>query len=824
MHARVIGLSGKDLLSVEDLATGRRAKVRIEGAEGRKEGEELHLDVMGWQMARGGRSEALIVEVPKEERARRAARERGEADEEGTLSEEDAEALAEDAELVIEAEEDTPHFIEEREAEPSDLKAPKFIAGLVRRDADGLYIEIDRKAGYPPGMLRAGVVPERLPAEASLKEGQLVGIRREGKTGSHSWSVEEVCGKLGDARAEVRALGYRSNSSPEFGDEAKGQAAQLQRRYEEAQARAKAETGEEDRRDRAFMEREALVHLENGRERMSGRLVLEKEDYVHGETRLDLRDRDDIDIFTIDPEKAKDFDDAISFREVVRDGRTLYEVGVHIADVSHFVRQGSELEKAARFRQFTRYLKSEVIPMLPPVIADKLASLEPGKDRLAYSTIFTFEEDGTERADERWFGRAIINSKKRFSYDEADAALADEGDARHGTLGVLKGFADRMRAARAARGAVSFGERPEADVEFGKDGSETRITPKRRATTSYLIEDFMLAANEAQGAYLREKMGPGAPLPLRAHDAPPPRDLARAIGRLLSVDKRHPDNRELRAILLEYERIMSGEGADAVKERAFLESGSVSRALNLFHKRVGETKNAKAGAMAAQSLRSLLKRARYTIDPEWHFTLAVEPYLHATSPIRRYPDILVQYLMNEAQRGRTGASISNDASIAYLKDAVEHANVALALSRKAEQDVLQLAYLDKLEKKLASAGKEGVRFSGTNAVVRDADPRRGLQVALKLESGTEYLAWIPWEDAGAHKDEDGRYMVRVPKGKGTEERLARAHLGPTAEGVRTLEVKVVSVDRWRREARFKVLRRKTLDLPDRPRKRGKRPI
>lgn len=797
LQLEVLRVVGGDRLEVKEEGKSESLVIHVPNALDYVAGTKLSFKMKGAKLGRfaalKGSIEHVEMPVTHEEISHEDPLAGDGEEEDGLLPERAEESVAGD-EYEDDAE---PYFIEEREADPSPNRyVPRFIVGVVEEDGEGgMHVRIDRAAGYPQNMLQSGKIPETVDAGFGVSPGKIVAFRREdlGESGMQ-WVTHEVCGDLGDTRAEIRALAYRSNTTPEFSDGAVAQVERLKARYE-------AEG------DRAFMEREAVTYADSPRqERMDGRLVREKEDYVHGETRLDLRDREDIDIFTIDPPDARDFDDAISFREIERDGKKCYEIGMHIADLEHFVRLGSPLERDARFRQFTRYLELNTIPMLPELIANQLASLEPDKDRLAYSTILTLDEDGT-LLEKPWFGRSLIRSKKRFTYDEADAVLKNTDDERHARMTKLQTFTQKMRTARDARGSITFDQKAETKVRF-KEGRAVGLSPKHRAQTSFMIEDLMLAANEAQGAYLREQFGEDAPLLLRAHDAPPASQVARAAGRLLKVDRRHADNAELRTIIASYEKAHA-KGAGKEAERAFLESGAVPKIINLFQKRLRETSDAKVVAVLEQSLRSLLKRARYTTKREKHFSLAVEPYLHATSPIRRYPDLMVQYLMDQAQRGRTGISLMNEATQDLLEEVAERANIAHQLSRKAQEDVRTIAFLDILGAELESAGPSGITLSGMNAVVRDTDVRRGIRMTLKITGGSEQTIWIPWNETSARENEDGELVVRHTRAGKPVTDTARDYYGPVRDGVRTLAVRIVGIDRARRKPLIQVGKRKT---------------
>lgn len=685
--------------------------------------------------------------------------------------------------------EDTPAESRLEGIEGRELHMPRFVTGVVsaigEEGWDGeTILQVDRD-GYDREVKQ--YVPETLPLNANVAPDQIVVMRLEVIQGEEQWVFHKLCGTLGDSKAEVEALAYRSGTNPEFSFEADQQVLHLRERYE-----AEGDT--------AFMEREATTFTDNqGREKRGG-LVLEKSDYRHGENRLDLRDREDIDIFTIDPESAKDFDDAISFREITKpDGTKVYEVGVHIADVAHFAKLGSALEHDARFRQFTRYLKLMTVPMLPEFLANTLCSLEPDKDRLTYSTIFTFNEDGTF-AEDPWFGRAIIRSKKRFAYQGADDALHSEEDPRHTTLKTLSRFTSVLRTARGDRGAVSFEQRAEAQIEYGPDGKAIAVRPKERTETSLLIEDLMLAANEAQAAFLTDPASGESLLLLRAHTAPTLSSTIALAERILGWDPESEANAE---VVEAIDAVARAESIEDVEERsaalrALEESDLIERLVNNIRNR-DTAGDPRLKNFIDEQTRRLLKSAQYTTNKEEHFTLAVEPYLHATSPIRRYPDLIVQYLMDEKQRRRNKVSTVNAMSLSFLQEIAKRANVARYQSKRAEQDALEVAYLDIMEK----AGK-GARFSGRNAIIVGVGPR-GVKVSLTLKGSYKHVIEIPWKYFSmVEKTAEGRHLYKYLY-RGEEKSIdAFKHFGPSGKGYRTLALTIRSIDRKNRKVIFSI--------------------
>src|SRR3989344_9674733 len=211
-------------------------------------------------------------------------------------------------------------------------------------------------------------------------------------------------------------------------------------------------------------------------------------------TRRDFRDTQ---VFTIDPDDAKDYDDALSFKKLSGD---LFEVGIHIADVSFFVTEGSLIDKEAIKRGTSIYLVDRTIPMLPEILSNDLASLVPNQDRLVFSAVFTMNKNGDVK--ERWFGRGIIRSAMRFTYATAQEALRQAQDKLLDTkkgefstaLLTLDAIALKLREKRAKEGAFTFGQE-EVKFELNAEGKPIRVYKKERLETNKLIEDFMVLAN-----------------------------------------------------------------------------------------------------------------------------------------------------------------------------------------------------------------------------------------------------------------------------------------------------------------------------------------
>ena len=330
--------------------------------------------------------------------------------------------------------------------------------------------------------------------------------------------------------------------------------------------------------------------------------------------RMDLREKL---IFTIDGDDARDFDDAVSL-EPMENGHML--LGVHIADVSHYVTPGSPLDDEAYRRGTSVYYPGHVVPMLPVALSNGICSLNPDVDRLAFSAFLEVDKDG--RCHKSQFAKTVIRSKARMTYRKMNE-IFDGNEERRAEYAFLTETADRMhalsqamRCRRMERGALDL-DLPEAEILTDESGEPVEVSFRARGDAEKMIEEFMLAANEAVAAYMTHRNNPTV---YRVHESPDPEKLrvfaqfARPFGYRVDASKPN-DTAQLQAVL---------DGAkDDPRQRA----------------------------LPTLLLRSLA-RARYDAECLGHYGLQAKEYLHFTSPIRRYPDLVAHRMLFKAISGQ----------------------------------------------------------------------------------------------------------------------------------------------------------------------------
>ena len=410
--------------------------------------------------------------------------------------------------------------------------------------------------------------------------------------------------------------------------------------------------------------------------------VEEAAERISGEiTKQDEAEREDFrNVFTctIDPHDAKDFDDALSIKQL---DKGLWQVGVHIADVSHYVKEGSIIDREAVKRATSVYLVDRTIPMLPERLCNFICSLRPDEDKLAYSVIFNLDDEANVKAYR--IVHTIIRSNRRYAYEEvqeileANGVIDGTGDPaptapKGGYRGenanqliALDRLAKQLRARRFKGGAVKF-DREELHFDIDAQGKPTRCYFKRSRDANKLIEEFMLLANRtvAESVGKVKKGRKAKTLPYRIHDNPDPQKME-----------------TLRQFIVKFGYKVKTDGT----------KGAMARSLN----KLMDDCNGKPEAKMIQSvaLRAMMK-AKYSVHNIGHFGLAFDYYTHFTSPIRRYPDTMVHRLLTRYAEGGRSANEK------HYEELCEHCSDMELVAQNAERDSIKYKMVEFMSDKL----------------------------------------------------------------------------------------------------------------------------
>lgn len=335
------------------------------------------------------------------------------------------------------------------------------------------------------------------------------------------------------------------------------------------------------------------------------------------EGRVDIRDKT---VFTIDPVDAKDFDDALSVEPL---SKGTYKVGVHIADVSHYVEEDSPLDREALKRATSVYLVDRVIPMLPSRLSEQVCSLNPNVDRMAFSVFFKMKANGEVMQHE--FAKTVINSKRRFTYEDVQEVLNNGKGKYYKELNLLDAISKNLREKRLGEGGLEF-ETEEVRFKLGSKGEPVELVKKERLGSHRLIEEFMLLANRKVAEYISSKFAlknkPGHPSIYRVHGSP----QEEKVGILANFVRK-----------IGYNLQLNGKGKGGTPKVS-------ARALRDLLKQVHGTN---VEFLVNELVLRSMAKAQYTSANEGHFGLGFEHYTHFTSPIRRYPDLVVHRLLFE---------------------------------------------------------------------------------------------------------------------------------------------------------------------------------
>ena len=396
---------------------------------------------------------------------------------------------------------------------------------------------------------------------------------------------------------------------------------------------------------------------------------------------------------TIDPKDAKDFDDALSIRKLESG---LWEVGVHIADVSHYVREGSTIDKEAYNRATSIYLVDRTIPMLPERLCNFICSLRPDEEKLCYSVIFQLDDEANVK---HWhLAHTIIKSDRRYAYEEVQQILEDNGVAtdtgrvegggstilpprnklkgEHALeLCVLDALAKKLRAARFKNGSVKF-DREELHFDIDENGKPVKAYFKVSKDANKLIEEFMLLANKTvaesvgkpQGKSSKSKVqsSKSKTLPYRIHDQPDPQKLE-----------------NLRQFVSKFGYKVKTSGT----------KGAITKSLNALMADAEGTRE--QNAIETVALRAMMK-AKYSVHNIGHYGLAFDYYTHFTSPIRRYPDMMVHRLLTKYQDGARSANKEK------YEEYCEHCSDMEQISQNAERDSIKYKMVEFMADKIGN--------------------------------------------------------------------------------------------------------------------------
>ena len=399
---------------------------------------------------------------------------------------------------------------------------------------------------------------------------------------------------------------------------------------------------------------------------------------------LSRRDMRDILTFTIDPVDAKDFDDAISFKHISKDK---FEVGIHIADVSHYLEVGSVLDKEAYERATSVYLVDRVVPMLPEILSNEACSLRPHEDKLTFSVVFQMDLQG--RIYNKWIGRTVTHSNARFSYEEAQVVIETEKTTIPADISLtsqayeisnelldsivtLNHVAQTLRKTRMKNGAISF-DKVEVKFDLNEACDPIGVFFKTSQDANKLIEEFMLLANKSVASFIGLQR-PIKPFVYRIHD--------------------EPDEQKL----YDLKRLISNFGYELdVKNRK-----TIARSLNQL---LNDIKGKKEQNLIDTLTIRTMSKAEYSTQNVGHYGLAFDYYSHFTSPIRRYPDVIVHRLLQHyLDKGATP-------NVQHLEEQCKHCSQMEYVATKAEREsirYMQIKYMQNHDNRIFKGVISGV--------------------------------------------------------------------------------------------------------------------
>ncbi len=417
---------------------------------------------------------------------------------------------------------------------------------------------------------------------------------------------------------------------------------------------------------------------------------------------------------TIDPPDAKDFDDALSLKKL---DNGLWEVGVHIADVSHYVKEGTDIDTEAYERGTSVYLVDRTIPMLPEKLSNQVCSLRPDEDKLCYSTVF--EMDDQAKIHKEWYGRTIIRSNRRYNYEEVQKMIEGEDGEFKEQLMVLHNLATKLREERFRKGAIAFNSE-EVKFILDENGKPIDTYIKEQKESNMLIEDFMLLANKSVAEKIGKKKSgdEGKTFVYRIHDEPNQEKLQKfaefllKLGYKMNINSRKQLSKSFNTLFKD----ISGKGEEAMIEQI--------------------------------AIRTMAK-AVYSTFNIGHYGLSFPFYTHFTSPIRRYPDLMVHRLLDRYLSNKP--SVDKDEFEEYCTHSSDMERKA-AEAERASVKYKQAEYLQ---------DKIGQKFNGLISGVS----KWGIYVELEGNKCEGMISMRNMDDDFYYLDEDSYKVIGQHKGK-----------------------------------------------------------
>lgn len=457
---------------------------------------------------------------------------------------------------------------------------------------------------------------------------------------------------------------------------------------------------------------------------------------------LRRRDFRNVVTFTIDPADAKDFDDALSY-EFLDSG--LHRVGIHIADVSHYVKQGTLLDSEAYSRGTSVYLVDRTIPMLPEALSNNLCSLRPDEEKLCFSAVFDLDDNA--KVHKEWFGHTVIKSNRRFSYEEAQEVIeSGKGDLSEQMLQLHK-LAQVMRKQRFDNNAISF-ETEEVKFKLDENGKPLGVYLKEQKEANWLIEEFMLLANKRVAEKIGKRRGAAQPenvFVYRVHDKP--------------LDEK----------LNTFKTFVKKLGFD-------LKTSSTKAFSSSLNSMLESQKGKPDYDMLSKLSIKIMARAVYTTDNIGHYGLAFPYYTHFTSPIRRYPDLMVHRLLDRYLNGKP--SVNKE----QYEDYCKHCSDMERQAMEAERNSIKYKQAEYLSDKI------GQEF---DAVVSGIS-KWGVYAELKESKCEGLIPMRCFDDDFYYIDEENYTLVGL-------------HHGNSLRFGDTIRVKVVAVDLIKRRMDFDIV-------------------